>query len=78
MRNSGAIRNAKYIFLGVSSIRIVVCLNISTELIVPIVFTYITLLGSNISVDHIYRNVGPGIEILCDQDNEIAKNKAYR
>ena len=56
MRNSGAIRNAKYIFLGVSSIRIVVCLNISTELIVPIVFTYITLLGSNISVDHIYRN----------------------
>ena len=66
------------ISLGVSFIRIVVCLNISTELIVPIVFTYITLLGSNISVDHIYRNVGPGIEILCDQDNEIAKNKAYR
>ena len=66
------------ISLGVSFIRIVVCLNISTELIVPIVFTYITLLGSNISVDHIYRNAGPGIKILCDQDNEIAKNKAYR
>ena len=66
------------ISLGVSFIRIDVCLNISTELIVPIVFTYITLLGSNISVDHIYKNVGPGIKILCDQDNEIAKNKAYR
>ena len=76
MKNSEAIRNAISISLGVTFTRIAVCRN-NFDWIDRSYITYITLLGPNMSVDHNYSNEGPEFEILRDQNNEIANNKAY-